>query len=189
MEVRFIFHEIIKTIPGHILTGIKPNRRTPSTTAGKRSESHRWTSHGSTFLLTGDRTTNPPENIGLDWIVVGNNGARYDTHVTIIAKLTDGTKLAALSLHEVGARILDKIGFTSAERSDNYLKVCTVQNVIAIDTCRPTAEKKPLQLSNGNMAGATTPARTCLATSQANSKGVVHGIPASVLEDEFRRDL
>lgn len=39
------------------------------------------------------------------------------------------------------------------------------------------------------MAGTTRPARTYLATSQASNKGVVHGTPDSVLQDEFRRDL
>lgn len=75
-------------------------------------------------------------------------------------KLKDGTHLATLSLQEVSARIL---GTTYRQ-------------------------KKLLQLTQVNAAGITTPARAYLATRQANTKSVVHGIPASVLEDEFRRN-
>lgn len=132
---------------------------------------------------------NPPENMDQGWIIAGNTAARYDAHVTIIVKLTDGTNIAALSPHEVGARILDTVGLTRAERSDTYLKVRTIQNLIAIDTYRPSAEKKILQLTQVNIAGTTRPARAYLATSQANTKGVVHGIPASVPEEEFQREL
>lgn len=75
---------------------------------------------------------NPPENMNQDRIIAGNDCAQYGANVTIIVKLTDGTNLAALSLYEVGTRILDTVCLTHAERNGTYLKVRTVQNLIDI---------------------------------------------------------
>lgn len=124
-----------------------------------------------------------------NWIIAGNYAPRYDAHVTIIVQLTDGTNLAVLSLCEVGARIFDLVGLTRAESSDAYLKICTIQNPIAIYAYRPTAERKLLQLTNVNIASTTRPVGAYLATSQGNTKGVVYEIPGSGPKNESRREL
>lgn len=124
-----------------------------------------------------------------EWRPANGQATRYTNYVTIIVKFTDGLNLSALPHHEIGDRIIEAASLTSNEHSDTYIKVRDIQNLVAIDTYRPTVERKLLQLQQVSFADAAHPVRTYLAVSAANARGVIHGIQPHISEEVIRQKL
>lgn len=133
--------------------------------------------------------TDTNETMELDWTLVGERTARYHENVTIIIKFTDGTDLSKLPQDEVGAALLQESSLNNAERKDTYVKIRKMQNVIAVDTYRPTAERKLLAVQSIQLDNKTHPVSSYMASSLADSKGVIHNIRPEISESELKKSL
>ncbi|KAG0424687.1 hypothetical protein HPB47_028096 [Ixodes persulcatus] len=134
------------------------------------------------------RMQSSPQAMDTEWRPASGQATHYTNYVTIIVKFTDGLNLAALPHHEIGDRIIEAASLTSNEHSDTYIKVRDIQNLVAIDTYRPTVERKLLQLQQVSLADAARPVRTYLTVSAANARGVIHGIQPHISEEVIRQN-
>ncbi|KAG0442810.1 hypothetical protein HPB47_015600 [Ixodes persulcatus] len=123
-----------------------------------------------------------------EWQTVGT-APRQPHTTTIIVKLSDNINLGSVDTHMLGADVLHAAGLNTIERKDTYIKVRTIQNLLAIDTYRPSAETKLLALKTVHIQGKQHEIRTYKANDPANARGVVHGIPATLSEEEIRNTL
>ncbi|KAG0410943.1 hypothetical protein HPB47_011946 [Ixodes persulcatus] len=105
---------------------------------------------------------------------------------TIIVKLSDNINLGSVDTH--GADVLHAAGLNTIELKDTYIKVRTIQNLLAIDTYRPSAESKLFALKTVHIRRKQREIRTYKVNDPANARGVVHGIPAT-LSEEIRNTL
>lgn len=124
-----------------------------------------------------------------EWRPASGQATRYTNYVTIIVKFTDGLNQATLPHHEIGDQIIEATSLTSNEHSDTYIKVRDIQNLVAIDTYRPTVERKLQQLQQVSLADAAHPVRTYLAVCAANARGVINGIQPHISEEVIRQKL
>ncbi|KAG0422686.1 hypothetical protein HPB47_001511 [Ixodes persulcatus] len=123
-----------------------------------------------------------------EWQTVGT--APRQPHTTAITvKLSENINLGSVDTHMLGADVLHAAGLNTIERKDTYIKVRTIQNLLAIDTYRPSAETKLLALKTVHIQGKQHEIRTYKANDPANARGVVHGIPATFSEEEIRNTL
>ncbi|KAG0418507.1 hypothetical protein HPB47_004790 [Ixodes persulcatus] len=68
-------------------------------------------------------------------------------NTTIIVKLSDDINLGSLDTHMIGADVVQATGLNTIERKGTCIKVRTIQNLLAIDTYRPSAEAKLIALN------------------------------------------
>ncbi|KAG0432791.1 hypothetical protein HPB47_020508 [Ixodes persulcatus] len=123
-----------------------------------------------------------------EWQTVGT-APRQPHTTTIIVKLSDDINLGSVDTHMLGADVLHAAGLNTIERKDTHIKVRTIQNLLAIDTYRPSAETKLLALKTVHIQGKQHEIRRYKANDPANARGVVHGIPATLSEEEIRNTL
>ncbi|KAH7931791.1 hypothetical protein HPB49_025905 [Dermacentor silvarum] len=134
-------------------------------------------------------TRETEERSDQDWQTVRDASKRLEEHITIIVKVTDGTALQELPPDCVGPSVVHAAALTTTEKKDTYVKVRTVQNLIAVDSYRPTAIEKLLRIRQISIMGTQHPVLTYQANGTNTVKGVIHGIQCAVTEEELEREV
>ncbi|KAG0430352.1 hypothetical protein HPB47_022771 [Ixodes persulcatus] len=123
-----------------------------------------------------------------EWRLVGSD-QRLKDNITVVMKFTDGTALGTLPPDTIGNSVLQAAGLNSAERKDTFIKIRTIQNLIAIDTYRQSAAEKILRLQEVQMHGQTRSLIAYQASGKDTIKGVINGIQVSVPDEIIQRSL
>ncbi|KAM7305315.1 hypothetical protein ISCGN_015212, partial [Ixodes scapularis] len=123
-----------------------------------------------------------------EWRLVGPD-QRLKDNITVVMKFTDGTALGTLPPDTIGSSVLQAAGLNSAERKDTFIKIRTIQNLIAIDTYRQSAAEKILRLQEIQMHGQTRSLIVYQASGKDTIKGVINGIQVSVPDEIIQRSL
>ncbi|CAN8002593.1 unnamed protein product [Ixodes pacificus] len=123
-----------------------------------------------------------------EWRLVGSD-QRLKDNITVVMKFTDGTALGTLPPDTIGNSVLQAAGLNSAERKDTFIKIRTIQNLIAIDTYRQSAAEKILRLQEVQMHGQTRNLIVYQASGKDTIKGVINGIQVSVPDEIIQRSL
>ncbi|KAG0445119.1 hypothetical protein HPB47_020532 [Ixodes persulcatus] len=114
------------------------------------------------------------ENDGT-WQTVGL-APRSAQAATIIIRFGSAIHLEKIDAHDLGAAILEAARLTPKEIGDTYVKVRSLQNLIAIDTYRTSAESKILALSSLTYQNVKLDVKSYKANNPNNARGVIHGI-------------
>ncbi|KAH7967060.1 hypothetical protein HPB49_022083 [Dermacentor silvarum] len=131
-------------------------------------------------------TRETEERSDQDWQTVRDASKRLEEHITIIVKVTDGTALQELPPDCVGPSVVHAAALTTTEKKDTYVKVRTVQNLIAVDSYRPTAIEKLLRIRQISIMGTQHPVLTYQANGTNTVKGVIHGTQCAVTEKNLK---
>ncbi|CAN7981026.1 unnamed protein product [Ixodes pacificus] len=123
-----------------------------------------------------------------EWRLVGSDQRLKDNN-TVVMKFTDGTALGTFPPDTIGNNVLQATGLNSAERKDTFIKIRTIQNLIAIDTYRQSAAEKILRLQEVQMHGQTRSLIVYQASGKDSIKGVINGIQVSVPDEIIQRSL
>ncbi|KAH7941071.1 hypothetical protein HPB49_009761 [Dermacentor silvarum] len=134
-------------------------------------------------------TRETEERSDQDWQTVRDASKRLEEHITIIVKVTDGTALQELPPDCVGPSVVHAAALTTTEKKDTYVKVRTVQNLIAVDSYRPKAIEKLLRIRQISIMGTQHPVLTYQVNGTNTVKGVIHGIQCAVTEEELEREV
>ncbi|KAH7941317.1 hypothetical protein HPB49_012189 [Dermacentor silvarum] len=134
-------------------------------------------------------TRETEERSDQDWQTVRDASKRLEEHITIIVKVTDGTALQELPPDCVGPSVVHAAALTTTEKKYTYVKVRTVQNLIAVDSYCPTAIEKLLRIRQISIMGTQHPVLTYQANGTNTVKGVIHGIQCAVTEEELEREV
>ncbi|KAG0414408.1 hypothetical protein HPB47_008442 [Ixodes persulcatus] len=78
---------------------------------------------------------------------------------------------------------------TKQERLDTFIKLRAPQNLIAIDTYRPTAAEKIMALQHIAIQDKLHPLSTYIANDPNNARAVIHGIPLDVTDATIKEEL
>ncbi|KAG0432917.1 hypothetical protein HPB47_020379 [Ixodes persulcatus] len=124
-----------------------------------------------------------------DWKVVGAPNQRFEEHISLIIKLTDGTDLSKLPPDAIRQSLLQAAALTTAEKRDTYVKVRAIPNLIAIDTYRTTAAEKFLHLRQILVLNKQHPILAYKTSGNNTVKGVTHGIQMSVPDEDIQHEL
>ncbi|KAH7973935.1 hypothetical protein HPB49_007310 [Dermacentor silvarum] len=124
-----------------------------------------------------------------DWQTVRDASRRLEEHITIIVKVTDGTAFQELLPDCFGPSVVHAVALTTTEKKDTYVKVRTVQSLIAVDSYRPTAIEKLLRIRQVSIMGTQHPVLTYQANGTYTVKGVIHGTQCAVTEKELEREV
>ncbi|KAH7948796.1 hypothetical protein HPB49_002461 [Dermacentor silvarum] len=123
-----------------------------------------------------------------DWQTVRDASRRLE-HITATVKVTLGTALQELPPDCVGPSVVHAAGLTTTENKDTYVKVRTEQNLIEVDSYRPTAIEKFIRLRQVSITGTQHPVLTNQTNGTNTVKGVIHGIQCAVTEEELEREV
>ncbi|KAG0421980.1 hypothetical protein HPB47_002166 [Ixodes persulcatus] len=102
---------------------------------------------------------------------------------TIIMKLANHVNITTLRFTSLCAAILDGARLTKFEQEDTYIRLRAPQNLLAIDTFRPTAHQKLLQLTNVTIDGESLETNSYVANDPLNARGVIHGITNEITDE------
>ncbi|KAM7315802.1 uncharacterized protein ISCGN_005585 [Ixodes scapularis] len=114
---------------------------------------------------------------------------RQTTAMTIIMKTTDNFNLSTIPLIVISNQIRTTAQLTKQERLDTYIKLRAPQNLIAIDTYRPTAAEKIMALQHIAIQDKLHPLSTYIANDPNNARAVIHGIPLDVTDATIKEEL
>lgn len=91
-------------------------------------------------------------------------------------KLTDGTVLETFPPDTIGDSVLQAAGLNSAERKDTFIRIRTIQNLIARYTYRQPAAETILRLEEVQIHAQTPSIIFNQASGKDTIKGVINGI-------------
>lgn len=80
-------------------------------------------------------------------------------------------------------------GFNKLEKSDIFINLRVSQNLLAIDTYRPTAEWKITAMQEVTLNGKCRGVRSYVANEPSNDRGVIHGIFTDVSDETLCAEL
>lgn len=101
---------------------------------------------------------------------------RLNQYETVIIKPQTGIDLRQVPQTELGLAVITTAKLTTAERGETYIKVRNQQNLIAVDTYKPSARDKILLIESLPIQGRDHATRTYLAMNKDHARGVVHGV-------------
>ncbi|KAM7284950.1 uncharacterized protein ISCGN_031948 [Ixodes scapularis] len=101
---------------------------------------------------------------------------RLNQYETVIIKPQTGIDLRQVPQTELGLAVITTAKLTTAERGETYIKVRNQQNLIAVDTYKPSARDKILLIESLPIQGRDHATRTYLAMNRDHARGVVHGV-------------
>ncbi|KAM7296917.1 hypothetical protein ISCGN_022072 [Ixodes scapularis] len=101
---------------------------------------------------------------------------RLNQYQTVIIKPQTGIDLRQVPQTELGLAVITTAKLTTAERGETYIKVRNQQNLIAVDTYKPSARDKILLIESLPIQGRDHATRTYLAMNRDHARGVVHGV-------------
>ncbi|KAG0411927.1 hypothetical protein HPB47_010953 [Ixodes persulcatus] len=121
--------------------------------------------------------------------LVGVSDQRLKDHITVIMRFTECTALGTLPPDTIGNSVLQAAGLNSAERKDTFIKIRTIQNLIAIDTYRQSAAEKILRLQEVQIHGETRSMIVYQVSGKDMIKEVINDIQVSVPDEIIQRSL
>ncbi|KAG0432773.1 hypothetical protein HPB47_020531 [Ixodes persulcatus] len=98
-------------------------------------------------------------------------------------KLANHVNITTLRFTSLCAAILNGARLTKLEQEDTYIRLRAPQNLLAIDTFRPTAHQKLLQLTNVTIDGESLETNSYVANDPLNARGVIHGITNEITDE------
>ncbi|KAH9374027.1 hypothetical protein HPB48_005296 [Haemaphysalis longicornis] len=138
------------------------------------------------------------QNVASHYVEAGTNphpwqfpttAPRQATSTTVVLKFLDNTNLSALNFAHLCHAILQTAGLTKLERNDTFIKLRASQNLLAIDTYRPTAVQKIVSMQEVLTNSKCHGVRSYVANDPSNARGIIHGIFTDVPDETLREEL
>ncbi|KAH9369610.1 hypothetical protein HPB48_010669 [Haemaphysalis longicornis] len=98
---------------------------------------------------------------------------RQAPSTTMVLKFLDNTNLCTLNFAHLCHALLQTAGLTKLKRNNTFIKLPASQNLLAIDTYRPTAVQKITSLQEVLINGKCHGVRSCLADNPSNARWVI----------------
>ncbi|CAN7974683.1 unnamed protein product, partial [Ixodes persulcatus] len=104
-------------------------------------------------------------------------------------KILEPILLQYLDSQLLGATVLAATRLTPIVRKDTYIKICSVRNLLAIDTYRPSTIPKILALTTLHFQGKSYATASYAANDPTNARGVIYGVSPDITDEKIRQIL
>lgn len=129
--------------------------------------------------------SSPPPRDLTKWTTVYSSTKPTEQHYTVILKPQNGFDLTSVRPSTLTEAVMQAANLTPTEIRETILKLRPTQNLAVIDTFRPSAQEKLVQLQTLRLQQENQPV-SCYSPAPAHScKGVIHGVPALTTQKEL----